>query len=301
MTLGDDYKGLIDAREIDSSELFKLDQDEKTNFNKKDINYVVKAYKDIIVNSIDDKALVKGETTITLDGKETKVNKLTYELSDENLSNFYKKVIEKTLEDKELVKTLAKITETKEDDLIDALKEAKDEKLPSVSEKMSIEIYTNGLMSNNFVGFSVKVGKDAAFDYIENKDNSIISLTAGDILKATITIKENTDTKFNADYEIKYGENNISGNLTATTTKINKNRYNGSINFTIKYNEYKASIKTNYSLEVGAKIADIDTTKAIDAEKASNDLYNAINNITNRFATSNIGSIINGLSNIYAE
>lgn len=296
MTLGDDYKGLIDAGEFDSAELFNLDADTKTDFDKNDINYVVRAYKDIIINSIDEKALVKGETTITIDGKETKVSKLTYDLNNENLDNFYKNIITKTLENKELIKTLAKLTNTDESKLTDALKDAKGNTKAIANEKIVLEIYTNGFMNNNFVGFNFNIENGLTVNYIKNQNNTKITLSIGKEVALNLTINENTNKKFSADYEIKYGETNISGNLTTTAEEMSKNKYKGSISFTVKYDKYSASIKSNYSLEVGSKIADIDTTKAIDAENASNDLYNAINNISSRLSTSNIGSIINSLS-----
>ena len=55
-------------------------------------------------------------------------------------------------------------------------------------------------------------------------------------------------------------------------------------------------MKMNYSVEVGSKLTDIDTKKAVDADKASNDLNIAINNILTRLSKSNIGNIINGFT-----
>ena len=296
MTLGDDYKGLIDAGEYNSKDLFKFENDKNDNFDKSDVNYVVKKYKDIIIDSIDEKDLVKEKTTIKLNGKDTKVNKISYEINKDNYEKVNKNIIDKTLEDKELIKKLAKLSNKKENEIIDSLKEDKNNIKPITNEKMSIEIYTNGFLNKNFVGINIKLDDKYKFNYLINKNNSQIEFTADNKMAINLTVKENTDEKVNVDYQVKYGKTNVSGNLTITIKETSKNKYKGSINFTLEYDKYSVSMKMNYSVELGSKLTDIDTKKAVDADKASNDLNIAINNILNRLSKSNIGNIINGLT-----
>ena len=301
LTLGDDYKGLVNAGKTDFDDVLNLEDSKTTNINKDDINYIVKAYKDILIDSIDEKDLEKSSDTIKIDGKDTKVTKVSYKLNSKNLEKLSKNIIDKTLDDKELLKKLAEITDTDVDDIKEELKESKENlEIDNDDLKMTLDIYTKGFM-NTFVGLNLKVDKDNYLNVVVNKDDTKVTIKVGSETTFVATIKEYNDEKIDVDYDVKVSGTKVSGNLTVTAKETKKNHYEGSINFNVKYAGYNASVKMNYTMEIGAKIADINTSKAVDINKASYDLQVAETKILTRLKSSNLGTIINSLSGSFND
>ncbi|MBE6161116.1 MAG: hypothetical protein E7158_02705 [Firmicutes bacterium] len=301
MTLGDDYKGLVNVGKSDFEDVLNLEDLEKTKIDKDDINYVVKAYKDILIDSIDKKDLEKSSDTIKIDGKDTKVTKISYKVNKKNLEKLSKNIIDKTLSDKELLKKLAKITDTDVEDIKDSLKEAKDDlEIEDEDLNMTLNIYTKGFM-NDFVGLDLKIDKDNSLNVVVNKDNTKVTIKAGNEMTFVATIKEYNDEKIDIDYNVKVATTTVSGNLTITAKETKKDHYKGSLNFTVKYAGFNASVKMDYTMEIGAKIADINTSKAVDQNKAYYDLQIASNKILNRLQSSNIGTIISSFADSFEE
>lgn len=124
MSLGDDYKDLINMGNSNFNKIIDLD-DLNNNYTKDDINYVVKAYKDILIDSINSKDLTKGTDTISIDGKDVKVNKVTYIIDSKVLKELNNNITDKVLNNKELLNRLAKISGEKVDDIKESLTDSK--------------------------------------------------------------------------------------------------------------------------------------------------------------------------------
>ena len=291
LDLGNDYKKLINAGEVDFEDIIDL-SNTKVNFDKDDINYIVKSYKDILIDSIDDEDLEKSSDTIKVDGKDTKVNKVTYKLTDKKAEKLAKNIIDGTLNDKELLKKLAKVSGEDVDDIKDSLKDAKkDMDIDNEDLKMTLNIYTKGFL-NDFVGLDINIDDDNSIKVIENKDNTTVTFKSGNTMTFVATIKDKDDEEFNMDYTVEFSGQKITGNLTVTEKETKKNNYKGSISFDVKYSEYKFAIKMNYTMEVGAKIADINTSNAVKIEDVEDDLEDVSETIINRLESSNLGTII---------
>lgn len=290
MSLGDDYKGLINMGNSNFNEIIDLD-DLNNNYTKDDINYVVKAYKDILIDCINSKDLTKGTDTISIDGKDVKVNKVTYIIDSKVLKELNNNITDKVLNNKELLNRLAKISGKKVDDIKESLTDSKKDFNVSDDVKYTLDIYTKGI-TNSFVG--IKLSDDnSLINVIVNKDNTKITLKNSDDLAIVFTVNEYSDEKIDLDYDIDYFDEKISGNFKISNKEVKKNNYKGLIELSFKYNENNASVKINYNMEIGSKIADVDTNSAVSYDQASNDLMTAITNITTRLESSNIGSIIN--------
>ena len=300
-TLGDDYKKTINLGSDDEiSEMFNIEELEDINISKDDINYMVKAYKDILIDSIDEKDLTKSTDTIEIDGKDVKVNKVTYKLNSKRLEKLTKNIIQGTIDDKELLKKISNLTDTDVDELKDELKDAKDDVEIAEDVNVTVNFYTKGI-TNSYVGMEIKFDDDNKMSAIkQNKDETIVKIEA-DGLIIEIDIKENTDEKFDADFKVKAGGETVSGSLTATSKKTKDDNYKGSLSFSLKYDDYKFKLDLDYKLELNANIANIDTKNAVDYETNTEEIDAVLNKIAEKLQKSNIYSIIEGLEDLYGS
>lgn len=294
VSLKDDYKNLIsiDSSEYDFDELFDLEQLENLDISKDDINYIVKAYKDILINAIDEEDLEKSNDTLEIDGKDTKVTKISYKINQKNSEKLVKNIIDGALKDEKLLKIFSKLSDTDVKDIKDALKDAKNEiDIPS-DLKMTLNIYTKGF-NNKFVGLDLKI-EDSTINVVVNKESTKIKANIEGV-NITLDVKEYSENEVNVDYKIKTAGQTVEGNLTVTEKETQKNNYEGSFSFDIKYDTYKLAIKANYSLEVGTSIADINTNKAVNLEDASDDLEDVMERIEKRLEKSELYNSIENM------
>ena len=292
LSLGDDYKNLIsmDEDEVDLDEVFSADY---LNVDKDDINYLVKAYKDILIDSINEDKLEKSSDKIEVDGKTTNVTKITYKLNNKNLEELSKNITERTLDNDELLTKLAKVTNTDKSVIKDNLKEEK--KNLNVPEKtnLTLNIYTKGF-NNDFVGLDLK-SDDFTMNIVENKDTTNVKINV-EGFDITIDIKEYSAEKIDLDFVVKAAGQKIKGSLVVTDKKDNKDTHKGDIKLNINYADYKVNITTDYTLEKNAKVADVDTKKAVTAQKAQKDLEKVYSKIITRLEKSNLYGIIDSFS-----
>ena len=296
LSLGDDYKNLINmgSADLDFSELLNV---ENVSFSKDDINYIVEAYKDILIEAIDYDELEKSSDTIEIDGKDTKVTKLTYTLNKANLEKLIKNIIDGTLDNDKLLDKLAKLTDTDKKEIKDSLKDAKKEVNVEKGTKLELSIFTKGF-SNSFAGLELK-SDDVTMNVTKNEDATNFRIKA-EGFDFDINVKEYSNEKIDMDLVVKAGGQKIKGSLVATDKEKNKNTHEGNFKLSVKYDEYKFSIDMDYKLEKNAKVADVNTKNAVTAEKASYDLEKVATKIMTRLQKSNIYSIIEGLSSLYA-
>jgi hypothetical protein len=286
ISLKDDYSKVIklDSSNYNFEDLFNI---EKSDISIDDINYIVKEFKDILIESIDMNEFKKSSDTIKLDGKSQKVNKLTYKLDSENIESLIDNLVNNILDNDDLLDKLSKISDEDVDDIKDSLKELKNNDFEDLGK---LNIYTKGF-TNKFVKLELKTD-DGKAGITVNKENTEIYIK-DDETNISLTINEYSEEAINIDYSISENNAKVSGNLTVTSKEMKNNKTEGTISFNINYDKYKASIKSNYTAEVGASIADIDTSKSVKFSKIdSDDLEGLYNTLLNRFEDSNIYSII---------
>ena len=114
--LKDYYDSLIkiDNDELDFDQVFSMNE---TNINNEDIKYLVKTYKDILIESLDMDDFEESNDEIEIDGKDVKVKTLEYELTYKGIEKLSKEMTKKMLKDKKLISKLAKISGADEDDI----------------------------------------------------------------------------------------------------------------------------------------------------------------------------------------
>lgn len=292
-SLKGDYDKLIEIDGVDVDELFKSFDE----MNTEDINYVISASRDIIINSIDMGDFTKSSANITLDGKDTKVTKLTYEVTEARMYKFLNNVIDNIIKDKKLVGILAENTGMTNDEVIADLKDSKIDASTATSEqKVAIDIYTKGI-NNEFAGMDI-----AGFIQVrKNKDNTTIEAGMGSE-KVNIVIKKVNDDTTSVTCTLNMGGETVEFNATMSSKKVSDTNTTGSFSFTISSGSEYFTVEANFDEKLGVAIADIDTAGAVSAEEIPDaDAERIASNIEKRFADSNIYRFIEEYSEMLEE
>lgn len=280
----DEYDKLI---KTDNNNLFN--DENYSNINTENLNYILEEFKNILINSLDMKALKKETATIDINDKEEKVNKLTFSLTKENIKNLNNNFKKNLLKNEKL---LTKISETFNID-IDKLKNMLKKEYTEYEDSGEINIYTkqftNKLIMIEYSYDETKL--QLTFNKILNKiiiKNSIYTME--------FNIKEYNEKKINIDYKINYGIL-ISGNLLIENNKISEEKLETNINLAIEYLNYNLNLKGDYNLELNNEIFNINTEDALNSYEINiNEFNKTIENIMNKLENSNIYKLINGFS-----
>lgn len=289
---------LIDmGKEFDFDEAFDLEDFQESmdemNFSREDVTKLIEHAKDITIASIDMDAIEKSSDTIKIDGKETKVNKLTYNLNSKNAEKFIKNIINNMREDDEFIKILAKMTDSKSSDIKSSLKDASKD-IGDVPDLGKLYIYTKGL-TNSFAGAELKVD-GATIRITEGKDSTDFEVKADEV-SIKLSVKEYSDEKMDIDYSINIKEMKFNGNVLVTCKETKKNNYDGKIQFS--YNDSsknKLTVTMNYKMVIDAKIADVNTKKAVDVEDLTTSDQKKLEEIIKNIEKSDIYELVDDLT-----
>ena len=258
----------------DTNRLLKIDGNgfsidvkelEKVNVSKDDMRYILKAYKNIIIESIDKEDLVKSEKNISLSGKDIKVNALTYTLDKSTYKKFVISFIDNTLKDEKLLDILSKMTDSEVADIKKDLEDSKNSSsLDQFDSKVVFDIYTKGV-TNTFVGFDVNFEDSTNIQVRDNGNDTNVTINySGNSFN--FVIKSSSDYSYDIDYEFKSGDQVINGNVTTTYNKVSDKKYEFGIVLKVNYDNQSFTLNTNYVQSIGEEISGIDVSTAIDAD-----------------------------------
>lgn len=293
----EDYPNIIklDESEIDFSEIFNISE---SKISEEDIKFIIKTYKDILIESLDMKDFEKSTTTIKIDNKDTKVNKISYELNEERYQKIIKNMIEKTTENTKLLETISTISEIDVAELKEGLNELKNEvediDLGTSSEdKFVINIYTKAI-TNTFVGIDFDGRDGQKIEIRKNTDNTSIDIK-DEYETVSVVIKELGTKSYSIDFSIK-DETEVTGNITTSYKEISKNNYEGSVKLTVKNEEKFFTLSSNYTTKIGEQIASINTAEVKNSsEITEEELTELLEKIEIRFENSKIYSVFENL------
>lgn len=262
-----------------------------------ELDAIVKDFKDALVNSLDEKELTKDKTEIKINGETLKVNRLSYNVDEESIKNLFSSTFKELQGNSNFVKNLAKVFGMTEDEIKEGLGEAaKPEYYESEDGEEEFKgkfiLYTTG-MKNKVVGMELADG-DGNLHYYNNEGNfnirfeldketvfEIVGKKEKDATKVTLkTADESNEGKltevltltvrqFNEEgIDLDYDLNSFKGSLKITEKKVNDKKYEGVMEFSIDVEDAgDMKVKMNYTAEIGTKVADIDTSKALPKEQ----------------------------------
>lgn len=284
----DEYEKLILIENIEDN--LTTEPKESINVNAEDTYYLITELKEILIDSVDMKAFKKSTDTIKINDKDTKVNKLTYELNEENMKTLDENLSKNMLKNEELLNKLSEITDTNVEDIKSELEETVEE----YEDYGKFVIYTKGI--NNELTMIEYINKETTIQiYFDNDEINKLSIKSG-IYGVDFNIKTYTDEKLDIDYIINYGMT-ITGDIKATSKKINDDKYEETLDFTINYLDYNLELTTNYNIETKDNLFEIDTNNVINAnELDQNTISEIMQNIMIKLQNSNLSKILEGLS-----
>ena len=250
----DDYPSLINIGTTNLSELFT-----KSDVNIDDIKYLMKEYKNILLKSINMDDFEKSSATITLNGKEESVTKLTYVFDASKQKALTKNIMNNAAEDNEFIDRFSKVTGTSSSELKSTFKDTSildSEEL--YTEPMTLSLYIKGL-SPELVGADITNADNDIQVRINDKDTVVKLKTMTQDM--TITIKEeNNITKLNMQTQLNGKDFNLDTEITKNK-KDDKN-YDGLVKLIASYDNQNFEADIDYKITMGAKISDIDVSKA---------------------------------------
>ena len=211
-----------------------------------DYDNLVTLLKDSIDSSIKNDDIVKEKTTITLNGKDKKVNKLTYTVNTEKVTEILEKFVKSVKADKSLLNNIADYlgisTKKLKKNLDDGLKVIKNEKN---KELFSYQIYYYGL--NKIVQYELyNKENDMLLQYIvDNKETINFSIKDTNYLKLEVNKKKNT-YEFNGTLLSIYNFNGtLTNNLLEVVFKLDKEY---KIDVIYSKDNHENSFKNNYQI-----------------------------------------------------
>ena len=280
----------------DFDKLVKVDIDEYDNIftsaalgnlSESDIKYLIRVYRDVLIKSLKGKDFDKSSATIVLDGKNTKVNKLSYNLTSERRQQLINDFIYEALNDDMLLEILAKISDSSVDEIRNQLEMSKADGLYDDTGVVTFDIYTKGF-GNSFVGMDIQ----GIVKIRKNSDNVTVEAGMG-MEKVTLTIKNISNENLLVELNSNIEGAEFSGSLNLNIKEVTRNNYSGSVVFKLNSDGTELNITSNFTEVFGSNIADSDVTGAVDYEDLSNDdLERLYKNLETKIIDSNLYKII---------
>lgn len=231
------------------SKYIKLDVSEVKDLDTESLNYVAKELKNIFLNSLDNSKFKQEKANITLQDKEMKVNKISYEFDKDEIKRILKEMKEKINNNQKLLDKMTSVTgKTKEElnqtfeDLLNEVESSYKEEL--ANSKVVLTVYTKGLL-NDVIGYSLTVKEDQnniKLTYFYNKDVKEFKLIANSITFLTTTTKE-----------ISKNETETNITMFTATGKINTKTTDEKIVSTINVSELSSGMDLSGTIELPNK------------------------------------------------
>ena len=188
------YNKVIDLGDCDLfGELKKISESEELKslgYNRKDILYLLKEYKGIMIDAINqDKITIEKDAEIEIEGKTKKFKKVSYLFDKENIEATIKTFIKALLDDDKLLEVTAKVIGKDKLELKNELdKIDKDGINLDGYEDIKLEIYADSF--NNIVASNILENNQKVIEY--RKENSLFSFQIY-ALDYTLKVQEKED------------------------------------------------------------------------------------------------------------
>ena len=298
ISLPDVYTSLIKV-EIPEDEYRSIFEVEDVGISKDDVKYINKAYRDILVNSLDMNDFKKSSKVIIVNGVDTKVNALSYTLDNNNYEKFINNVIDNTLKDEKLLEIFSKLSDSSVADIKSSLNDSRSSDYSDVS--IVFDLYTKGFM-NEYVGMDINFL--GLYDIqVRSYDNiSDVNVIFGEY-KSNFIVKDLGDKTYNIDFTFDIAGKSLTGNISNSYKNIDSNKTENSLSVNINVDDKMFNFNTNYVQSIGETIADVDVSNSVDYESITEEEMNEIySKILAKLQDSKIYNFINTISeNFYND
>lgn len=272
VSLKDGYSSLIKVSEdeLNFNDIFKI---EDANISREDMKYIISAYKDILIDSLDIDDFKKSTKSISLNGSDTKVNVLSYEVNNSSYKKLCVNIIDNTLRNERLLEIFARMSLSDVSEIKSSLEVAKKSDI-SIEHDIVFNIYTSGIM-NKFVGMDIDVtDTDGVQIRVNDSDININVIYMNESIN--FVVKELSNNSYSIDFSFNIQGKPVNGNISTTYNKVGSDNYENSLNFKLNYDGKVFGFSTNYVESIGASIGNVDVTNSIDYNDISSDELNQL-------------------------
>lgn len=299
---------------LDINSYFQVNGND-AKFDYDNYSYILKEFKMILIDSLDKNKLSMTNENITINNKEYKAKKATYNLDKENMERTLKFFQSRILKDEKLIKALAESVGVTTDTLKEGLNEEID---MSSYEDIKVNLYTdnlNNLIAGSFVGSDTEVIKfDCAKDELNieaNIDNVILKISQdkedniefiaseNNVEVIKMTFKEIDKENVKIDYRFNIDGLVIDGNILVKDFKTTKD----SMSFDMKliFNTSFANKPIDFTIDGSFRIAktDVKTLDNVGSVKIDNiseteamEIFTKLSSALERFGLSDLISSI---------
>lgn len=243
-----------------------MDEMFKTFEKANEYEVILKHVKNALDKSLKEEYFSKKNTTITLNGKSTKVIDNQLILNEKNVKEITS-VLSDELNNEEFIKSFSTLTDYSEEETKELLMDLKNEEIDLEDGTLIVSIYTKGLQ-NKFVGLSIHDESD------------------------TISILKNKETNYS--YEIKVEDKNYKGGVDI---KVKDNNINLKVSFDIE--GISGSITMDFVENQNISLPKIDTNNTISIENLNeSEAMEILNNLQNKEGIVELVQTITSLNSI---
>lgn len=266
----------------------------KNTISESDIKYILKKTKDVYINNLDEKNFKKSNETIKIDGKDTKVSKISYEISQKEAYILEENILKELKNDSKYIEALATISNEDKETIKKAMEKGVESLQKDISSKefdsknkISFITYVKGI-TNKSVGYEVLVngsdnvkisytkGDNDTIKVVMNKEEILNAQIYNDKIKMSMNVEDKKITfdiskkvngkKTTYDYDLNISGMSVTGNIIIDMKKENKD------------GSYEAEVDVNANVMGLVKLNVKNTSKAVITDELKlPDLSNSIN------------------------
>ena len=270
--------------------------------DSKSYKYILKAFKNALLKTLNSEKMEKKQSTIEIDGKELKVKKISYKIDEELIEETIDTMVNTLLADDKFIEKTSKITQLDKAKIKDFLRQMKDEAEDiDIDDDVYVNIYVKGLL-NQFVGLSFEVEKAGYITYVKTKektevvyyeeyehydydsdeyiedetkivllaehksDVTEVSLRHDNETIATADIRSLNSDNIDFDYKAYIDDDFTIGGTLKITQKELDTGVSGKYKFKLEINEEYLSVEGQYELKVSENLEKFNTSNSIKIE-----------------------------------
>ncbi len=305
--------GKYDIEELNLDSYISINNN-NLKINYEDIKYILKQFKDMVIDSLDKDKFELTDQVITIRNKKMDVKKALYKLDKENMDRTLKYITEEILKDEKMLLILANLSGEDKEDIKTSLKDVEYD-----GEDVEVVLYTNRLGAVIAGVLEIDKKEILEFDYLDkmlnatvkddsnklviSESNDAINVVYTEKVKEVLNLKfyKLEENKFKMDYAIESNGAIIDGTVELIDKNNNKSdSAAGDFKFNIGINdEKKIDFTVEGSYEISKAPVTFNATDSVKVEDISEaemmNIYTKLSEVLNELGLTDIGNLITGM------
>lgn len=261
----------------------------------KDAEYIINIFRNTVIENLNDDSFSKSNATIKVDGKDEKVEKITFKFDDKYILDIFVDFMKKVKEDEKALNIILDMSEDiKKDKLIKSINYLiEDSKEYKATQEFMFNVYVKDYLVSVKYELESNETKVSYYSYRNNKEFSLLD---NGVEYVNINIKDNKDingTIMMIPIKGTYSDNKFDLNINYMNVDCNLSIYNDEeyktdsvslnskivVNVKDKSNEYlKLTIDSKFTISKFDKINELNIQLSTDINKITDEDQNTMLN-----------------------